>query len=331
MISVKVLIVGGGGIGERHLCCLLATGRAHVSICEAREERLEFLRAKYQIQETYTDFFDIPLSQYQGVIIATPAHLHIPMAMECAKVGVPFLVEKPLSVDLNGVDQLIALVDEKGIQAGVAYMRRNLPSYKKLREHAESGLIGEVKMGRFNSSQNYRKYRPDYKEIYYAKEDQGGGCILDAASHFINLAQWYFGEVENLVALSDRLVFEGVEAEDSAIIIMRFAAGSLVEVFCNQFQQPDISEIELIGTRGNLKYVNEGGRHRIYLCQDDSNNWQELASFEVEGDVYYMGQAQNFLSVLEGNEEFPTTLQEGKRTLELALAAKKWGSDSAKK
>ena len=169
---MKVLIVGGGGIGERHLCCLLATGRAHVSICEAREERLEFLRAKYQIQETYTDFFDIPLSQYQGVIIATPAHLHIPMAMECAKVGVPFLVEKPLSVDLNGVDQLIALVDEKGIQAGVAYMRRNLPSYKKLREHAESGLIGEVKMGRFNSSQNYRKYRPDYKEIYYAKEDQ---------------------------------------------------------------------------------------------------------------------------------------------------------------
>lgn len=322
---MKILIVGGGGIGERHLRCFLATEQVQISLCEARAERIDELQGKYQLQEIYTDFFAVPLAQYQGVVIATPAHLHLPMAKRCAAAGVPFLLEKPLAVDLDGVDELLELVEKQKVTCGVAYVRRSLPSFKKLKELAESGLIGQIKMGRFNSSQDYRKYRPDYQQIYYAKLAQGGGCILDAASHFINLAQWYFGETQNVTAMYDRLEFEGVEGEDSAIILMRFVDGSLVEVFCNQFQKPNTTEIELIGTEGNLKYISEGELHRIFLCQDDSGRWQELASYQVGRDTYYLAQAQDFLAAIKGEREFPTSFLEGKETLQVALSAKKRG------
>ena len=286
---MKILIVGGGGIGERHLRCFLATEQVQISLCEARAERIDELQGKYQLQEIYTDFFAVPLAQYQGVVIATPAHLHLPMAKRCAAAGVPFLLEKPLAVDLDGVDELLELVEKQKVTCGVAYVRRSLPSFKKLKELAESGLIGQIKMGRFNSSQDYRKYRPDYQQIYYAKLAQGGGCILDAASHFINLAQWYFGETQNVTAMYDRLEFEGVEGE------------------------------------GNLKYISEGELHRIFLCQDDSGRWQELASYQVGRDTYYLAQAQDFLAAIKGEGEFPTSLLEGKETLQVALSAKKRG------
>jgi predicted dehydrogenase len=188
-------------------------------------------------------------------------------------------------------------------------------------------MAGKIKMGRFNSSQDYRKYRPDYQQTYYAKAAEGGGCILDAASHTLNLAQWYFGEVQDVMAMSDRLVFEGVEAEDSAIILIRFADGSLVEVFCNQFQKPNTTEIELIGTKGNLKYIAEGQEHKIFFCKDDSNLWQELANYRVGRDTYYLAQAQDFLAAIRGEREFPTSLLEGKRTLMIALLAKKRGNN----
>ncbi len=324
---MKILIVGGGGIGERHLRCFLDTGQVQMSLCEAKEERVRALKEKYQLEETYIDFTTVPLAQYQGVVIATPAHLHIPMAMECARAGVPFLLEKPLAVNTEGVDELLELVEERGVVSGVAYVRRSLPSFKKLKELADSGIAGEIKMGRFNSSQDYRKYRPDYQQIYYAKAAEGGGCILDAASHFINLAQWYFGDAQDVVAMSDKLVFEGVEAEDSAMILIRFLDGSMVEVFCNQFQKPNTTEIELIGTRGNLKYITEGELHKIRFCKDDSNLWQELASYRVGRDTYYLAQAQDFLAAIRGEREFPTSLLEGKRTLMIALLAKKRGNN----
>jgi predicted dehydrogenase len=320
---MRILIVGGGGIGERHLRCFLATGQVQASLCEAQEERVKALQEKYQLEETYTDFYAIPLTWYQAVVIATPAHLHLPMAMECAKAGVPFLLEKPLAVDLAGVEQLLKLVEERGVTSGVAYMRRSLPSFKKLKELVDSGISGEIKMGRFNSSQDYRKYRPDYQQTYYAKAAEGGGCLLDAASHSLNLAQWYFGEAQDVAAMSDRLVFEGVEAEDCSIILIRFADGSLVEVFCNQFQKPNTTEIELIGTKANLKYIVEGELHRIFLCQDDSNRWRELASYQVGRDTYYLAQALDFLAAIRGEGELPTSLVEGKRTLEIALLAKR--------
>ncbi|HHV62657.1 MAG TPA: Gfo/Idh/MocA family oxidoreductase [Firmicutes bacterium] len=317
----SILVVGGGGIGERHVRCFLATGRAEVSVCDANPERLAKLKESYPVKATFNDFDGVDLAGFDGVLIATPANMHISMAMRCAEQGVPFLVEKPLSVNMDGVDRLIESI--RGIPCGVAYVRRSMPSFRRLKELAGSGIIGRLRMGRFNFSQDYRKYRPDYQRIYYAREDMGGGCILDAASHSINLAQWFFGEVEDTVAFYDRLEFEGVEVEDSSIILLRFREGrALVELFTNQFQQPNLVEIELIGNQGNLRYTVDGEMHTITFCNSDANKWEEMGRYRVTRDDPFIAQAHDFLNAIEGTGTLPTSIEEGKKTLAVALAAK---------
>lgn len=317
-----ILIVGGGGIGERHIRCFLATNRAKISICDSREKRLEELKRRYPIEETFLSFNDTPLEKFDGVLIATPAHLHIPMAIRCAEYNVPCLIEKPLSVSLVDVDKLIELVNKKNFAIGVAYMRRCLPSYRKLKELVKDGIIGTLRMGRFNMSQEYPKYRPDYRNIYYAKEETGGGCILDAATHSINLAQYYFGEIEDAIGFYEHLELEGVEVEDSSIIVLKFRDRSLVDIFVNQFQKPNITEIELIGNKGNLKYTVNKGIHQISFCNSDENNWKEIVSYAFTSDDPYIFQANEFLDAIEGKVRPSTSIEEAKEALIVALYVK---------
>jgi len=317
-----ILIVGGGGIGERHVRCFLATNRTKISVCDPREERLKDLKSRYPIEETFISFDDILLNKFDGVLIATPAHMHIPMAIRCAEFDIPCLIEKPLSVNLIDVDKLIELVNKKKLIMGVAYVRRSLPSYRRLKELIKDGIVGVLKMGRFNMSQEYPKYRPDYRNIYYAKEETGGGCILDAATHAINLAQYYFGEVEDAIGFYDHLELEGVKVEDSSIIILRFKNRSLVDIFVNQFQKPNTTEIELVGNKGNLRYTVNKGIHQISFCNSDENNWKEIASYNFTSDDPYIFQANEFLDAIEGKIKLPTDIKEAKEALIVALYVK---------
>ena len=323
-----ILVVGGGGIGERHIRCFISTNRTRVSLCEANRERLGRLRTAYPIENVFLDFYHVDLSEFDGIVIATPPNLHVPMAIQCAKAGVPFLVAKPLGASLEGVEAMMDLVRSRALVSGVAYVRRSLPSFRKLKELADSGTIGRLRMGRFNLSQDYRRYRPDYQTIYYARKETGGGCILDAASHSINLAQWFFGKVRDVIGLHDRLEFQGVEVEDSSIIVLRFQdGGALVELFTNQFQKPNITEIELIGSEGNLRYTVDGEYHRITLCKSDKNEWEELGTYRFSRDDPYIFQAHEFLDALDGRSTLPTSIQEAEDTLRIALAAKTFGED----
>lgn len=321
----KILIVGAGGIGERHIRCFLATGRSRVWACDVDEEKLKRLSETYLLGGVFTKFSEIELKNFDGVVIAVPAHMHIQMASKCAESDVPFLVEKPLSVDYNGVDELISMINTRKLTSGVAYVRRSIPLFKRFRDLSRYGIIGNLRMGRFNCSQDYRKYRPDYQRTYYARTATGGGCISNVASHFINLTQWIFGEVKHVCSFYDRLEFQGVEAEDTSIILMRFTEeNALVEIFLNQFQKPNISEFELIGTTGNLRYIIEGETHRITLCRSDDNIWEEVVSAQYTRDDPFIAQSNNFINALEGKDTLPTSIEEGKKTMDVVLTAKEF-------
>ena len=121
----NILIVGAGGIGTRHIRCFLKTKRCRVSVCEPRSEKLKEIKQEYPIKDAFKDFTAVNLRNFDGVVICTPPNLHIPMAQRCADEGVHFLLEKPLSLNLKGIEELKATIKNKGIVAGVAYVYRN--------------------------------------------------------------------------------------------------------------------------------------------------------------------------------------------------------------
>lgn len=318
----KILIVGAGGIGKKHIDGFLRSGFFSVSICEVNEEKIKEVKEKYKIEKVHKDFFEVNLKNFDAVLIATPANLHIPMAIRCAKENIPFFVEKPLSLDTNGIEKLINIIKKNKIPSAVGFTRRSVPSFIRFEELLkEKNII--PKIASFVSGCDYRKYRPDYEEIYFAKKKMGGGCLLDSVSHIVDLAQWYLGNPSDGFCIYDNLVFGNtIETEDCAVICSKFG-NSLVSISNNLFQKPYTLFIEIVGENGTLRYIMDSREKAIITFSDnDTGKWEELGRFENEIFDYYLNQAKNFYNLLEGKYNTLTTIEEAYINLEFILKLK---------
>jgi len=328
----KILIVGCGGIGKKHIDGFLSTGKFEISVCETDNKKLKEVKENFEIKDLFNDFSSVNLRNFDCVLISAPANFHIPIAIKCAENNIQFLVEKPLSVDLKGVNKLLKIVEKNKVKCAVGFTRRSVPSFKKLKEIIENKKCGKIKMAAFHVAQDYRKYRPDYAEIYFAKEKMGGGCILDAVSHFIDLAQWYIGKPEYGYAIYDNLDFgEKIETEDSSAIISKFD-NTIVNFYCNLFQKPYELFIEFAGTKGNVRYISENKQiSKILFSDNDEGRWEELFTFENEISDYYFYQAENFLQLINGEKTSFTKLEEAVENLKFCLKLKKGGKNEIKR
>jgi len=322
----RVLIIGVGGIGKRHLRGFLKTGRARVSVCEIDQTKLEDAAATYDVDETYSNLETVPLDKFDLAVIAAPAHVHVSIGQRLAEANMPFLTEKPLSVTFDGVDKLIETVRSKRVPVRVGYVRRSQKWIQRLKADLDAGRIGTVRMAYLNASQEFPKYRPDYQTTYYARRSMGGGAILDCASHFVDLLLWTMGSVREVSAMYDRLVLENVECEDSLLMNLRMTSGAIVNMTVNQFQKPLATTAEFIGTEGNLRLVDTEAR--LEMATDDSGHWESerfvedsLSPMEVH-ESNFIRQAHDFMNVVDGEDGPMCTLEEARENLRVCLAAK---------
>ncbi|NOZ22413.1 MAG: Gfo/Idh/MocA family oxidoreductase [Planctomycetes bacterium] len=326
MPDFSVLIVGGGSIGERHLRTFQQTGEVAASICEPREKKLRELRQKYSVAKAYADFDDAPLSEFDAAVICTPPHLHIPMAIKAAEAGCHLLVEKPLSHSMDGVDDLIALAREKNLTTGVAFVLRHTPLYTRMKEKLDSGIIGQVRLACIKSGQQFSKYRPDYRNTYFARKSMGGGSILDAVSHLLNYLEWCLGREHEVCCMYDHLSEMEIETEDCAFLTLRFEGNVIAQIEQNLFQKDYQLYLEFVGSEGTLRLggtLQQGAaRPQIGFCRSDDEGWEIEPIPEYERDDTFTAQAQNFLNAIRGEEQIRTTLEEGRRTLKVCLKAK---------
>ena len=325
----KVLVIGTGGIGKRHLIGYSNTGRTSLSVVEPDLGRRAQAAAQFDIAQTFGSIEEADLSQFDLAVICAPGHVHVPIMQTCAKARLPFMVEKPLSVTMDGVDAALAAVAETGILARVGYIRRVAPEVLALREQIAAGKIGDLRLAYLNSSQEFPKYRPDFQRTYYARPEMGGGAILDAASHLFDLLIWLMGRPVSVAAIYDRLVLQGTETEDTCLVTIRFESGAMANVTVNQFQKRNTAQFEFIGTDGNLML-----EHSVLQFGDtDAKAWAESRDY-MDGLVpteahqaRFTIQANAMLDALEGKPCHLATLEEARQNLQVALAAKQSWTD----
>jgi predicted dehydrogenase len=319
MSSLKnILIVGVGSIGLRHLRCFQNTGRARLSFCEPNPALRSQVAAEYHIDRHYASLDEAMADRYDAAVIATPAPLHIPMAMQFAEAGIPFLVEKPLSTTLDGVDALQALVHKRKLLAMVAYVYRANPILEAMRNALISGRFGQPVEILATCGQHFPTYRPAYRDIYYRDRAMGGGAIQDALTHILNAGEWLVGPIDRLVADAAHQVLEGVEVEDTVHVLTRH--GRVMGSFTlNQYQAPNETTITVVCEHGTVRYENHECRWR-WMTQP-GKVWNDEPHEPFERDAWFIRQANVFLDVLEGRTTPPCSLDEGLQTLRVNLAA----------
>ena len=314
----RILIVGAGSIGLKQLSAF-ASADASVDLYALdprTEARSRAAGIGAGILDTGWDSLD--LIDFDGVVICAPAPLHVPYASRCLKEGIPVLSEKPLSHSWDGVDDLVALARRPDAPpSGVAYVRRYHPAHERARQAVTTGELGQVAAIRIIAGQPFYMYRPDYREIYYASREQGGGCTLDFASHFIDLAQWYLGPMRSIRGYADHLVLEGVQVEDTVACSFDFESAALGSLHINQFQPLNENIIDVFGPECLLRITEPGFTRRVW--RKGAADWEELPTEQVDYIDALRCQAAAFLEAIDGGPPMRTGIAEAAHTLRLCL------------
>ncbi len=255
---------------------------------------------------------------FDAAVICTPAHLHIAMGRQLAGKGLGLLIEKPLSMAEEGIDELIASVESRELPASVAYVYRQHPALQAMREALADERYGRIVQVVYTGGQHFPFYRPAYRETYYTRHSTGGGAIQDALTHMINAAEWLVGPVTRLVADAEHCVLEGVDVEDTVNVLTRH--GSVPGSFSlNQHQPANETTLTVLCERGGVRL--EGHNSRWLSCSENDQPWQVEQEFPLERDDLFVRQAAAFLDQLEGKAPAACTLAEGWQTLRVNLAA----------
>jgi predicted dehydrogenase len=313
----RVLVVGVGSIGERHLRCFAATGRASVSLCEVNPELRKVVAERYAVTDTFADL-DTALAAGPGVVVVcTPAHLHVPMARAAVRAGAHVLFEKPLSTAPDGVDELLAEVERRRAVAAVAYVYRAHPALAAMRESLRSGRFGEPVQLVAVSGQHFPLYRPAYRTIYYRDRSTGGGAVQDALTHVLNAAEWLVGPVKQLSADVGHLVLDGVSVEDTAHVLTRH--GRVMGCYSlNQHQAPNESTITVVCARGTARFEFHNARWR--WMTEPGGPWTDEPAGPLERDALFIRQADAFLDAVDGKAAPLCSLADARQTLAVNLA-----------
>lgn len=314
----RILVIGVGSIGERHVRCYLATGRAEIGICEINSVLRATISERYGIAEVFNDP-EVALAQpWDAVLIATPAHTHIPIAIQAATAGLHLILEKPLSTSLEGIEELRRIVEEKKLYNAVSYNYRAHPGVVSMKRALDSGRFGAPIQLYSVMGQNFPTYRPAYRTIYFADRAKGGGAIQDAITHTFNLAEWLVGPITRICVDADHQALDGVTVEDTVHAMARH--GKVMASYAlNMYQQPNDSHLTIVCEKGTVRFSLHEKRWRYML--DVDGEWVDEYHEMPERDTWYIHNANAILDGLEGKAPAPCTLDEGLQTLRVNLAA----------
>ena len=173
----RVLVVGCGSIGQRHIRMLQGVGNGvEVAAVDPLDGKARGGPESIRADRVYETLDEVPPGSIDGVFICSPPKFHVPQALQALAHRVPILIEKPLSNTLAGVEDLAAGAASAGVPVGVSYNLRYLPQLERAREMLAAGRIGRVLCGRLVCAVNFAAGRPDYSRIYFASRDLGRRC-----------------------------------------------------------------------------------------------------------------------------------------------------------
>ncbi len=314
----RILFVGVGSIGERHLRCFLETGQVVAGVVEIDADLRGDVCARHGVTESFEGLGDALRVGWDASVVAVPAHLHIPVARQLADAGISLLIEKPLSTTLDGIGELIETVQERHLVAAVAYVYRHHPLVRRMREVLHAGELGRPLELVFVGGQDFSYYRPAYKAVYYARHATGGGALQDALSHQLDMAEWFAGPIDRVLADGQHQHLEGVEVEDTVHLLAR--QGRILTSFSmNQYQPQSEQTYTAICEKGMLR--GELHKNRLSWCGETEGPWHVQHLPPISRDGWFGEQAQAFLDALDGLREPVARLQEAYHTQRVVCTA----------
>jgi len=254
--ELRVGLAGCGGIGNEHLKVWQKTpGARVVAVCDVKPERAE-KAGEMTGAQVFTDYLAmLEKADIEAVDICTWSGLHAEQGIMAAERGLHVLTEKPIDLNLERIDKLIATARAKKVKLACVFQYRCGSQIRRAKE-----LIDEGKLGTIISCSTYVKW---WRAQEYYDSDTAwrgtwqfdGGVLSNQGIHSIDQMCWLAGPVAEVEYAHIGTVAHRMEAEDFAIAVVRFESGARGVVEGTTAAYPGLStRTEIFGTMGSAVF-----------------------------------------------------------------------------
>ncbi|WP_147818827.1 Gfo/Idh/MocA family protein [Salidesulfovibrio onnuriiensis] len=317
---MKALFLGLGGVGQRHLRNLLSvmpdaqlgavrhTDRAFEIGFDLQPDYSVDIMEKYGIAR-FSSLEEGVAWQPDCAIIASPTSAHMDQTTALVRAGVPVFLEKPVSADSEGLDELLALMEEKHTPVMVGYMFRFHPGVQRFMD-----LVEEQAAGRMHSMHvQLNSYMPSwhsyekYNEFYAGRKDLGGGAVLSEI-HELDLVAAMFGRPEKVFASGGKLSSLDMDVEDTVCSLMEYRLDGRpfpVTLQMSFVQRPPVRTITIHAENGFVRW--DGMRSLVTVEHvEQGTRKEDFSSFDR--NEMFVEEIRHFVDCVRSGAEPKTNL-----------------------
>ncbi len=315
---VKILVCGYGSIGKKHAQNLKLL-QADIKIWRNRMDQEASIEKDGFIFEPS---IDMGIEWCDGVVVATATDSHISIARKAVKMGKAVYLEKPISVNYDGVGSL--LKEASGLIVEVGCQMRHHPNLKLLYERIRGGEDGKVLAFQAWVGHRLDRWRPDsdYKRCYSADAKRGGGALFDLV-HEIDLIVWIVGSMDSVYADLRHNSDLDIKAEDLANLVLVAQNGAAGTVQLDMLSPAYRRGLQIICDKAVYRWDMMEGK--LWRFQDDDPPVciSKVADGYVPANMLLDAMAHFLKRMEDNNIPASCSLEEAAHDLKILLAARK--------
>tara|TARA_Y100001934_G_C12369703_1_gene785582 strand:- start:3 stop:1043 length:1041 start_codon:yes stop_codon:yes gene_type:complete len=268
--SINIVVVGLGGMGQRNCAHVYDSPSFTLyGVQDVNQSVSASVADKYKVR-SYSDF-DALLSDeaVDAVFVCTPHFLLAAYGMRVLGSGKHLILEKPMAIDVEDANALLAESERAGRHIAINYARVHTPVIRRARELLDSGVVGEaetidIRWSSHKSAGYYQgAHSPTPDDWRANKEKSGGGMLIMTTCHAIHYAQYLVG-MRPLTAAANALNTGGIgDVEDVLQGVISYENGVIGSVSTSSSQRgSSTNDMVIAGSQGTL--VIEGDSLRFF-------------------------------------------------------------------
>jgi predicted dehydrogenase len=310
---LRIGVCGVGSIGSRHARLLAQRGDVDVCIADTTEQHIRDV-ARLPAVIRSTDSLDELLEfGLDGVIIATPDHLHVPFAEAACRNGVPVLLEKPIADTAQSAERLLKVGGENGTKILVGYPLRHNAIFLKAKELLDEGQIG--------TPVSFHVQLGSYETLVVAKNrfnPADKNKLFVDYSHEWDYIQWFLGKIKRVVAASHTSGGREKKQEPNVVdALLETAASVSGTAHLDYVQSPGRRVFSIVGDEGSMTI---DATRRVLAIQIYADEFERAYPIAETFDSMMSRQLDHFVRVIKENEECKVTVDDGINALRVADA-----------
>ena len=321
--KIGVGVIGAGRIGRLHIEHLAQSipEVELIAICSLDSAGIESLTKQFNIPKTTIDYTALLADpRIDAVLVASSTDTHVEISQAAAKAGKHVFCEKPISLDLEQIDETLAIVEKAGVKFQVGFNRRFDASFARIRQAVASGEIGEPHIMRITSRD------PSPPPIEYVKVS--GGIFLDMTIHDFDMARYLIGdEVVEVYATGgvrvDPKIGEAGDI-DTTVITLRFQNGVIATIDNSREAVYGYDQrVEVFGSKGMVTAANPPTNTVTFSGSEGSHAASPPYFFVERYKAAFLSELQAFFTCIQEDTPPPVTGEDGKAPVVMGLAALK--------